>query len=254
MSIPMLLGTVAVYLVIVQGVGLALSSGQEFEYGVFPTAESIVRAVTIPVGLSVVFGVVIVSWLGWWNRVLHEPLRLGRWAWIFPGLMIVSILVVTDYPLLGDVGLKMTSTLLVSSLLVGIGEELMFRGITLEAMRRVGETTELRAALWTAVIFGGVHVTNIFTEGSGAFIQAAIVSVAGLYFYIARRVSGGLVVPILLHAAWDFSLFSGTLGVDPDPQALAAVALLTNVVLGIILVVRRHEIWPKDMQPTPAPS
>ena len=254
LSIPMLLGTVAVYLIVVQGVGIALSSGQGFEYGSFPTVDSLIRAVTIPVALSLAFGVVVVSWLGWWDRVLHESLRLGRWAWIFPGFMIMSILIVTDYPLLNDVGVKMASTLLLSSLLVGIGEELMFRGITLEAMRRVGGTTELRAALWTAVIFGGVHITNIFTEGSGAFIQAAVVSVAGLFFYIARRVSGGLVVPILLHAGWDYSLFSGNLGVDPDPHALAAVALLTNLVLGIILIVRRHEIWPKDVQPTPAPA
>ena len=251
LSVPMLIGVVAIYLIIVQGVGLTLLSGQDYNYGEFPDAGSIVRAATIPVALSLIFGVIVVTWLGWWGRVLHETLRLGRWAWIFPGLMVVSILVATDYPNLGDVGAKMTLTLLASSLLVGLGEELMFRGITLESMRRVAGSTELSAALWTTVIFGGVHLTNIFTEGPSALFQVAVVSVAGLFFYIARRVSGGLLIPILLHAGWDFSLFSGHLG-DPDFYALSVVAALTITVLAIIMIVRRHAIWPKNPQPTPA--
>lgn len=69
--------------------------------------------------------------------VLTESLRLARWAWTFPALMAVSIVAVTDYGLLSDVGGGMTLTLLGSALLVGIGEELMFRGIALEALRRV---------------------------------------------------------------------------------------------------------------------
>ena len=45
-------------------------------------------------------------------------------------------------------------------------------------------------------------------------------AVAGYFFYLARRVSGGLVVPAILHGLWDFSLVSGS--VVPDSSAVPA--------------------------------
>ena len=95
-----------------------------------------------------------------------------------------------------------------------------------------------------SILFGAAHLSNIFLEGPGAFMQVLIVSVSGFYFYLCRRVSGGLLVPIVCHAAWDFSLFSGRAGVDPDVYALGSLAMITNVVLLIILLIRRHHIEP----------
>jgi membrane protease YdiL (CAAX protease family) len=146
----------------------------------------------------------------------------------------------------------MVLTLLGSVLLIGLGEELMFRGITLETIRRVGHTTELKAALWTALIFGGVHATNIFTEGAGAFLQAAIAIISGLLFYITYRVSGTISVPVILHAGWDFSMFSGNLGIDPAPYIFTPVALLTLLVLTILMIARRHVIWPSATRDRPS--
>ena len=71
------------------------------------------------------------------------------------------------------------------------------------------------------MIFGNAHITNILSEGPIAFTQAAVVSVTGLFLYVARRVSGGILVPILLHVGWDFSLFSGNLGENPSGSTLA---------------------------------
>jgi membrane protease YdiL (CAAX protease family) len=102
--------------------------------------------------------------------------------------------------------------------------------------------------LITALSFGGVHVTNFFTEGPGAFAQALVVSTIGLYLYVVRLVSGGLLLPILLHAGWDFSSFSSDLGIDPDTYTLGTVAVLTTVALGLIVLVQRHKIWPKDQE------
>ena len=64
----------------------------------------------------------------------------------------------------------MLITVIVSSLLVGIGEELMFRGVTIQALRDNG-MTEHRVALWSSVIFGGAPITNIISEGSAAIGQ-----------------------------------------------------------------------------------
>ncbi len=244
LSIPFLICCIGVYLIIIQGGTHFLTLGREFEYSSFPTTEAIIRSTTIPVGMSVVFVVSVISWLGWWKRIWCERKRLARWAWIVPVLMVLSIVIVTNYPLLGDVSPMMVVTLFGSVLLVGLGEELMFRGITLEAVRRVGGTTERKAALWTALIFGGVHLSNVFTEGPGAFLQVVVASASGLLLYVALRVSGTLIVPIILHAGWDFSLFSGNLGVDPEPYLFSPVSIVTIFVLTIIVIARRRSIWP----------
>jgi len=246
LSLPMLAFFVVVYLTIIQGVSLLLTADKHYAYATFPTVEAIIFSLMIPVGLSVVFVVMLISWLGWWKRILSESLFIHRWAWIFPVIMVLSIIVVTNYSVLSNASPVMILSLLVSVLLVGIGEELMFRGIVLNTMRNVKCITELRAALWTALIFGGAHISNIFTEGIFVFAQIAIVSVSGIFFYIVLRVSGTILVPILLHAAWDFSLFSGNIGIDPEPSTFAAVASLTNFVLAIIVLVSWRTIWPPD--------
>jgi membrane protease YdiL (CAAX protease family) len=246
LSLPMLAFFVVVYLTIIQGVSLLLTADKHYAYATFPTVEAIILSLMIPVALSVVFVVMLISWLGWWKRILSERLFLHRWTWIFPVIMVLSIIVVTSYSALSNASPVMILSLLVSVLLVGIGEELMFRGIVLNTMRNVKCITELRAALWTALIFGGAHMSNVFTEGIFVFAQIAIVSVSGIFFYIVLRVSGTILVPILLHAAWDFSLFSGNIGIDPEPSTFAAVASLTNFVLAIIVLVSWRTIWPPD--------
>ncbi len=246
LPIPILIGIIVIYLTIIQGMTALLTEGLEFEYGVFPSTEILVRALTIPVGLSVVFAAIVITWLGWWKRVLFEKKRLLRWAWVIPAVMVLSILVITSYSHLSTVSPTLVLTLLGSVLLIGIGEELMYRGITLEAMRSVGNSTELKAALWAAVIFGGSHVSNIFTEGSSAFLQAAIVTVTALFFYVALRVSGTLLVPIIIHAGWDFSLFSGNLGANPEANVLTILATLTNILLTILVIFKWRKIWPSD--------
>ena len=251
----MLLAVVAVYLLVVQGIPHLINQfrgGAPIEYGSFSDVTALVLNMIIPVGASVLLVVGLISYLGWWHQVLHEGLRLRRWAWIFPIMLVVSILLATNYPNLASVGFTMTASLLVGTLLVGTGEELMFRGVALESLRRSKRTNELQAALWSVAIFGLAHITNIFTEGPGAFFQVVVVTVSGLYFYIARRVSGGIWLPILLHAGWDFSLFSSQVGDFDGTYALAfGVPIATNVVLFIVLLVRWRQIWPKSGQQTP---
>ena len=84
--------------------------------------------------------------------------------------------------------------------------------------------------------------------------QLAITFVVGTLFYIARRVSGGLIVPILLHALYDFALFShGGSKADVVPGGDTAVLQLQNlvqptVVILFIVVMVAHKQWmhPED--------
>ncbi|WP_405497525.1 CPBP family intramembrane glutamic endopeptidase [Nocardia sp. NBC_00511] len=136
--------------------------------------------------------------------------------------------------------------LLVATQFVGWGEEGMFRGIGVTVLRRHG-LTEGRVALWSSVVFGAVHLTNVVGHGISALPQAVMVSLAGYFFYLIRRVSRGNVANSILHGLFDFSLLSGS-AILVDQQAYAGTLLpvLVYPVLAIILFVKRRDIEPAE--------
>jgi membrane protease YdiL (CAAX protease family) len=98
-------------------------------------------------------------------------------------------------------------------------------------------------ALWSSVVFGAVHLANAIGTGGTAIAQAIAVSFAGYFFYLTRRVSGGLVVPALIHGLFDFSILSGSVG-DDKLYAGGIAAIVVYPTVAIILLVRRHRIEP----------
>ncbi|MGI9578997.1 MAG: CPBP family intramembrane glutamic endopeptidase, partial [Microthrixaceae bacterium] len=225
---------------------LALTQGNS-EYATFPDTESLLRAMTVPIGVSVLFVIAVVSVLRWWPRIVHDDHPVRSWVWVVPALMIAGAALGTDYENLGNIPSSLLVALAGSSLLVGIGEELMFRGVTVQTLRGHG-MSETRVGLWSSLIFGGVHITNIITEGPQAFVQVILVAASGYFLYLTYRVSGTIVVPILVHASWDFALFSHNAG-NPDPQVYSRQFLptLSLIVIVIVLVVRRHKIEPEQI-------
>ena len=142
--------------------------------------------------------------------------------------------------------------LLLGALCVGFAEEGLFRGVGVTAFREHG-LSEARVALWSSVVFGAVHLTNALSSGGAAVGQAIAVSFAGYFFYLTRRVSGGLLVPAVLHGLFDFSILSGTV-IDDRGYAGGIAAILAYPLVAIILVVRRHRIEPPRTAPGPQPA
>ena len=106
-------------------------------------------------------------------------------------------------------------------------------------------TSEAKVALWSSAIFGVVHLTNAVGHGAQAIPQALAVSFAGYFFYLTRRVSGSNVPNSILHGLFDFSLLTGTVVVvNQDPYVGSAAGILAYVVVGGILLARRHKIEP----------
>jgi membrane protease YdiL (CAAX protease family) len=243
LTIAAFLAIVILDLIILQGVGLLLKPSG-VDYGELPNGETLWRTITLPVALSVLLGVAVVSYLRWWKPVIHDDRPVQKWVRIVPILLVVSIVTTTGYSNLSDQSIGLVLALLVSMLLVGIGEELMFRGIGVVSFREAG-FPEAKVALWTSVIFGAVHASNVFSEGPGAFGQALIVSLGGYFFYLTRRSAGTILLPMVLHGLYDFSIFSHAIGRgESDGGAQTGIPLLITIVLGIILLVRRKHIEP----------
>jgi membrane protease YdiL (CAAX protease family) len=118
--------------------------------------------------------------------------------------LLIALLAATGYgvfstsPLAPLTKLRYGAEWLVDCLLIGLTEELTFRGYLLQAMAR---RHFLPAALITSVMFGAAHGHNPGETFIGLVVagQAGLLLCAGIYF------TKSLYWAIGLHAAWDYS-------------------------------------------------
>lgn len=110
--------------------------------------------------------------------------------------------------------------LLVNTALVGLSEETMFRGVLLSGLR-----TRLRllpAVALSTVVFGVVHVLNVFLTGSLplAVAQACAAMASGLFLAAIRIRTASLWPAVAYHAVWDFATFFAFLAHAPGLEAV----------------------------------
>jgi membrane protease YdiL (CAAX protease family) len=231
-----------VYLAILLALIRLLTPALDVGYARFTSVEIIWRALLVPFGVSVLFMVVAVTALGWWRPVLRDHRPVRRWVWVVPIIMGLAVLGGSNYPELADRGAGFTLLLLLGALLVGCGEEAMYRGIGVTTFR-VNGYSEGKVALWSSAVFGLSHGINLFTsQGKVAFVQVLAAAAAGYFLYLIRRVGGGLLLPVIVHGLWDFGIFTGRLGAV---YAGTGLLVLADVVIVVILLVRRRQIEPE---------
>lgn len=243
LSLPWFLVVVVVYLVIIQGVGALTGVGRGDSDSQFPTTATVVRNGLVPIGLSVLFGAAVVTWLGWWGEVMRYRAPVRRWVWFVPVSMIAAALLGMNYPNLAGQDASLVIALVAMTVCVGIGEELMFRGIGVQVFKRAG-LSEGRVALYSSLVFGLVHVSNAFGEGAQAVLQALIVSTSGYFFYLCLRVGGTLLLPMLVHGLWDLGLISNLVGSEPKAYAGMVLPIVLQIALIVVLVIRRRSVEP----------
>ncbi|MFC9516074.1 CPBP family intramembrane glutamic endopeptidase [Nocardiaceae bacterium NPDC056970] len=238
---------VVVYLAIIQ-FGGRLISGWADESDAL-TTRGVVFTMVIPLGIALAFTYGVVAALGWWRPVLKDDRPVNRWVWAVPVILLIAILLGIDYSALSEKGWLFVIALLVATQFVGWGEEGMFRGIGVTVLREHG-LREGQVALWSSVIFGLVHLSNVFGHGGASAIpQAVIVSLAGYFFYLTRRVSGSNALNSVMHGLFDFALLSGTAVLLDQTFYLGTLApLLAYPILAIILLVRQHHIEPSGRE------
>lgn len=235
----------ALYLIAIHFATVPFEKG-EVGYAQFRTVEDVLRGLFPTVVLGALIGIAVVSYLRWWRPVLRdEPeLRAPRFVWLFPVIIVVAILGGIQYSALADKGVAFTISLLIGALLVGVSEELMFRGIGVVSLRDAG-LSEGKVALYSSVIFGLAHATNLFTEGLSAIPQVLTTAVAGYFFYLTRRVSGTLILGVVLHGLWDFGLFTGLINGPDNPYIGTFLFIIADVVMLIIALATIRKVFPR---------
>ena len=194
-----------VWIVIVLGGELVAVGGD-------PTGlEALVQGQIVPALLiAPVFLLVVVLYFKWGRSVglkWVDNARSLTLLWL-PLLTIILMLVV-GLPA-NSTGGRVLLTVLVNSLLVGISEELMFRGILL-----YGAQTRYRLwiSIWiVSILFGLVHALNGFLTGAfgPAVFQAVMAFFSGVMFMGLRLRQNSLYPAMLVHGLWDFSVFAAS--------------------------------------------
>jgi membrane protease YdiL (CAAX protease family) len=210
------------------------------------TVDNVRKAVTLSMALGAVYVVVITSLLGWWKPALREPRRARHgWMWIIPVFLALGIagnLASTKWGEVDQLGTYVL-WLAVGCIGVGFNEEMMTRGLLLVGAR--GTLHEGWVWFVTAASFGLMHVPNVLfgENGRDAVQQVFLAFGVGSAYYVTRRITGALVVTMVLHGAWDFSTFIQGHSVDglaDKPVALGGVLSIPVVVIALIAVWRLH--------------
>ena len=149
-------------------------------------------------------------------RLLGIEKELGMTRWLQNGkalLWLLPMWVLSTGNLWGGVGLRYaginTLMAVLSFLLVGVVEEIVFRGFLFNGMRRTGKLSV--AIVVSALTFGMGHIVNLLTGHATmeTLVQVLFAVAWGFLFTFAYLKGGSLLPCIAIHGLIDaFSVFS----------------------------------------------
>ncbi len=166
--------------------------------------------------------------------------------------MAIGIVAGIDYGRVADLQSSFLVWAAVGTLMVGFCEEMVYRGLAVVGFR--GGYPEVRVWLFSSLLFMLLHAWNLVAGQSLAATaqQLVFTFLLGSVLYACRRSSGGLVVPILLHAAWDWTSFTSTSdafvdGVNAyDPRFSPAFPALVIAVALFFVAAKKGLFRPVD--------
>lgn len=230
----------AVYYVLYQLAGLALGALLGPALGEPGTVQNLLLTVALPIAIGGVILVVFALSIGWLRELFGpQPIRGHWWMWIAVGaVLLFNVLrfASLDY---GKAGFAMVAAWLLSGLFIGFAEELLIRGFVVNLLRKAGHR-EIVVALISSAVFAALHAGNLLTGQAllPTLFQLGYTFAFGLCMYLALRVTGNLIWPILLHASTDPSIFLLTSYPGTGPlTAFAGFGNIVVIVVGLVLLI-----------------
>lgn len=204
------------------------------------SASYVLVLIAVPVLIGCIILVGFGASLRWLKSLFaRQPVRGGGWMWIAIAVVLlfnVLRFASVDY---AAAGFDWVAAWLLAGLFIGFSEEVLTRGYVVRIMRSSGQS-EIAVGLVSAALFSLLHGFNFFTGQPfvSTLLQMLYTFFFGFCMYLALRVTGTIIAPILLHASTDPSIFMQ--GSYPASGSLSSIAQLGNIVLilvGVVLVV-----------------
>lgn len=167
--------------------------------------------VLIPIAIGSVILTSIALWSGWWKDLWRDKYHIKDHGWMHIFLVLFIVAISMNF-LVGHISSLSSTYILVTlmaTILVGYSEELLTRGLLICGARGSG-FSEVKVFYIVMIVFGFIHGIN-FVNGQSLAITIEQMFMAGLLggvFYTIFRKTGFLIVPMIVHALWDFSLFT----------------------------------------------
>jgi membrane protease YdiL (CAAX protease family) len=159
--------------------------------------------------------VLFLTILGWWKNIGFVRIKKGGVKFLLPILILALIILNVAWVMdesnkwfLGFNSPQQLLLLVVTMLMLGFVEEGLFRGVLFYGLST--KLTPLYTVTISAFIFGLFHFVNIFTGAEViATVYQAIHAFAMGFLYASLRLKIGAIWPLMImHALWDFSLFT----------------------------------------------
>jgi membrane protease YdiL (CAAX protease family) len=142
-----------------------------------------------------------------WIVVAYVVALVGVWI---VGVLLTILQAPTAENQVSEIAIENPEVLLVlipgSFLLIGPGEELLFRGIVQTRVREA--FGPVPGVLVASVIFAGVHFVALTGGVSGRLVTIGVLLIPSLILGAAYEYTDNLVVPALIHGAYNATLFT----------------------------------------------
>lgn len=181
--------------------------------------------------------IVLLTRLKWWKAVGFKPLRQRGDLFYF--ILPLVPMVFNMIPGVEIKGFVYVSEVFAITLLVGFAEEVIFRGLMLQALRPLGHW---RAVIISALLFGLAHALNALAGKSVLDGAIQIFYAAGIGFgYAALALKKNVLWPLVLtHFLTDFAYFVQKPGLEFTPfwQAFIVAGLAVVFTVYGVCVMR----------------
>jgi membrane protease YdiL (CAAX protease family) len=178
--------------------------------GQAPADTGAVLSALLPVQIIlIVLCVLAVRRIGWGNIGFAK----SRWSgaiWLLPSIAVMVAMLFSLLPFMGQITAepKVTILLLVVPALIGLTEEIMFRGVLLRAA--MARFPVFNAMLLSATLFALMHgIIGIGGQpGLITIQQMAFAFLVGIFLAPIAIAAGTLWVVIIWHAVWDMLVYA----------------------------------------------
>jgi membrane protease YdiL (CAAX protease family) len=185
-----------------------------------------------------------------WQAIGFRSLNRKQLLWFLPSIALLIAMWVVCLSGFGQTSLSGAQWQLFAlagftTLLVGIGEETMYRGIVLHGFLTTGR---VRWAMFvSAIAFSLLHAVNVFGGVTllAVPMQLILTFLFGFFFAPLMLKLNNIVPLIIFHWLWDFVLFAAPLLGEQTNSAVNAIAFLNipiEIVVGIVLWLQTKEV------------